>query len=124
MLFRSFAIGERHDLEQVNVMDEHGVINEEGGRFEGLDRFDARRAVKEALDGLGLLVGVEDHQHSVGHCYRCSTVVEPYLSLQWFVKVRPITVPAIDAVRDGSSRFVPKRWENSYFNWMENLRDW
>ncbi|UCG40428.1 MAG: valine--tRNA ligase, partial [Acidimicrobiia bacterium] len=119
-----FAIGERHDLEQVNVMDEHGVINEKGGRFEGLDRFDARRAVKEALDGLGLLVGVEDHQHSVGHCYRCSTVVEPYLSLQWFVKVRPITVPAIDAVRDGSSRFVPKRWENSYFNWMENLRDW
>ena len=119
-----FAIGERHDLARVNVMDEHGVINDEGGPFKGMDRFDARRAVKDALDGLGLLVGVEGHRHSVGHCYRCDTVVEPYLSLQWFVQVRPITEPAIDAVRDGSSRFVPQRWENSYFNWMENLRDW
>ncbi len=119
-----FAIGERHGLEQIKVMDIHGVINAEGGRFEGMDRFEARRAVKDALAEEGRLVGVEPHRHSVGHCYRCDTVVEPYLSLQWFVQVRPITEAAIDAVRDGSSRFVPQRWENSYFHWMENLRDW
>ncbi len=117
-----FAIGERHGLESVTIMDDHGFII--GDLFAGLDRFDARRAVKEALEAAGLLVSVEDHRHSVGHCYRCDTVVEPYLSLQWFVEVRPITDPAIDAVRNGESRFVPERWQNSYFHWMENLRDW
>ncbi len=119
-----FVIGERHSLESVTVMDEQGVINAHGGLFEGMDRFDARRAVKEALEAEGLLVGVDAHAHSVGHCYRCDTVIEPYLSLQWFVSVQPITVPAIDAVRRGESRFVPERWQNSYFPWMENLRDW
>ena len=119
-----FEIGQRHDLAIVKIFDRQAVVTAEGGRFEGMDRFVARDAVKAALEAEGVLVKVEDHPHSVGHCYRCNTVVEPYLSLQWFVKVRPITEPAIDAIRDGSTRFVPKRWENSYFHWMENLRDW
>ncbi|NIS34907.1 MAG: class I tRNA ligase family protein, partial [Actinobacteria bacterium] len=117
-----FEIGERHGLEAVSIFDEDAVVNANGGRFAGLDRFAARSAVKEALDAEGLLVGVDEHQHSVGHCYRCSTVIEPWLSLQWFVKVGPLVGPAIEAVRTGDIRFVPKRWENSYFHWMENLR--
>ncbi len=119
-----FEIGGRHDLEQIIVMDTDARINANGGRFEGLDRFEARKAVKEALEAEGFLRGVEDYDHSVGHCYRCKTVIEPYLSDQWFVKVTPITTPAIDAVRNGESRFVPDRWKNTYFHWMENLRDW
>ena len=90
-----------------------------------MDRQAAREAVKEALaDDGALWCGSRIIEHSVGHCYRCKTVVEPYLSLQWFVEVRPLTDPAIAAVRDGATRFVPQRWENSYFHWMENLRDW
>ena len=119
-----FEIGKRHDLGSIKIFDRKAVVTSEGGRFSGMDRFDARAAVKAALADEGALVKVEDHAHSVGHCYRCGTVVEPFLSLQWFVKVRPITEPAIEAVRDGSTRFVPQRWENSYFHWMENLRDW
>ena len=119
-----FEIGGRHGLEPITILDEQAIVNENGGRFAGMDRVAAREAVKEALADLGALVGVEDHFHSVGHCYRCKTVVEPYLSLQWFVEVRPLTGPAIAAVRDGTTRFVPQRWENSYFHWMENLRDW
>jgi valyl-tRNA synthetase len=119
-----FAIAERHGLPSVVVLDPDARVNDEGGVFAGLDRFEARRAVQQALGDLGLLRGVEAHRHSVGHCYRCHTVVEPYLSDQWFVQVRPLTVPAIEAVRDGESRFVPERWQNSYFHWMENLRDW
>lgn len=118
-----FVMGERHGLEAIIIMDETAVITAEGP-FAGMDRFAARSAVKEALLAEGALDRVSEHQHSVGHCYRCKTVVEPYLSLQWFVKVRPLTVPAIDAVRDGRTTFVPQRWENSYFHWMENLRDW
>ena len=119
-----FEIGERHDLESISIFDESAVVNEAGGRFAGLDRYAARRAVKEALETEGLLVGVDEHTHSVGHCYRCGTVVEPWLSLQWFVEVQPLVGPAIEAVRTGDIRFVPSRWENSYFHWMENLRDW
>jgi valyl-tRNA synthetase len=119
-----FEIGLRHGLEPVVIMDTEARINANGGRFEGLDRFEARAAVKDALRDVGALRSVEAYRHSVGHCYRCKTVVEPYLSDQWFVKVTPITVPAIEAVRSGESRFVPERWENTYFHWMENLRDW
>jgi valyl-tRNA synthetase len=89
-----------------------------------MDRFEAREAVKHALRKRGHLDHIDDHHHSVGHCYRCGTVVEPYLSLQWFVSVRDLTMPAIEAVRDSSTKFVPQRWENNYFHWMENLRDW
>jgi len=100
------------------------VINENGGRFAGLDRFAAREAVKEALAAEGALVGVVDHVHAIGHCQRCHTVIEPYLSDQWFVKVEPLVGPAIEAVRSGEIRFVPERWDKTYFHWMENLRDW
>lgn len=117
-----FAIAERHGLPAVVVLDTEARVTAEG--FVGLDRFEARKAVKDALAAEGLLRGVDEHVHSVGHCYRCHTVVEPYLSDQWFVRVEPLTVPAIAAVRDGDSRFVPDRWKNSYFHWMENLRDW
>jgi len=119
-----FEIGQRHGLEPIQVIDTEAKITAAGGRFAGMDRFDARAAVVEALGELGVLGEIEEHAHSVGHCSRCKTVVEPMLSLQWFVKVQPLVVPAIAAVRDGDSRFVPQRWENSYFHWMENLRDW
>jgi valyl-tRNA synthetase len=119
-----FDIGNRHGLEQVKVIDTEARITKAGGRFAGQDRYEAREAVRHSLMKEGYLAKVEDHHHSVGHCSRCSTVVEPLLSLQWFVKVGPLVVPSIAAVRDGRSRFVPKRWENNYFHWMENLRDW
>ncbi len=119
-----FEIGSRHGLESVNIFTVEAEVNENGGQFAGLDRLDARRVVKQALAEGDFLDHVEERTHSVGHCYRCNTIVEPYLSLQWFVNVRPLVGPAIDAVRDGRTRFVPQRWENSYFHWMENLRDW
>jgi valyl-tRNA synthetase len=119
-----FEIGQRHGLDVIVMPDESGVVNANGGRFAGLDRFDARRAVKEALESEGALVAVEPHQHSVGHCQRCHTVVEPYLSEQWFVRVAPLVGPAIAAVKRGDIRFVPERWDKTYFHWMENLRDW
>ncbi|MBT8208532.1 MAG: valine--tRNA ligase [Acidimicrobiia bacterium] len=119
-----FEIAERHGLPAIKVLDETAVVTEAGGQFAGLDRFVARKAVKEALSEIGALGLVEDHPHSVGHCYRCGTVVEPFLSRQWFVKVDPLVGPSIDVFKDGTMQFVPKRWENSYFHWMENLRDW
>jgi valyl-tRNA synthetase len=119
-----FEIAERAGLPPVKVIGEDGRITEAGGRFAGMDRFEARRAVKEALETAGVLIGVEDHVHSVGHCQRSKDVVEPMLSLQWFVKVAPLVEPAIAAVRSGETRFTPTRWENNYFHWMENLRDW
>ena len=119
-----FEIAARHGLEPVVILDEDGVVNHNGGVFAGLDRFDAREAVKAALADAGVLVGVEEHHHSVGHCQRCNTVVEPYLSDQWFVRVGPLVGPAVEAVKNGEIRFAPKRWERAYFHWMENLRDW
>ncbi len=117
-------IAERHGLEAIAMLDEEAVVTEAGGRFAGLDRYAAREAVKEALAADGVLRKIEEHHHSVGHCYRCHTAVEPYLSDQWFVKVRPLVIPAIETVRRGEMRFIPERWENNYFHWMENLRDW
>jgi valyl-tRNA synthetase len=119
-----FEIGERHDLEPLNVIDTDARITKAGGRFAGMDRYEAREAIRYAVREEGYLVRIEDHHHSVGHCSRCGTVVEPMLSLQWFVKVGPLVGPAIEAVQDGESRFIPQRWEKSYFHWMENLRDW
>ncbi|HVR31372.1 MAG TPA: valine--tRNA ligase [Acidimicrobiia bacterium] len=119
-----FEVGQRHGLEPVVVLDTRGVVNENGGRFAGLDRFEARTAIQQALEKEGFLVKVEDHRHSVGRCYRCDSVVEPYLSDQWFVAVTDLARPAIDAVKDDENVFIPKRWENTYFHWMENLRDW
>ena len=119
-----FEIGARHGLEAIAVLDGDAVVTRAGGRFFGMDRFEAREAVVSELRDEGVLVKVEAHRHSVGHCYRCGTVVEPYLSDQWFVAVAELTRPAIAAVRDRDNRFIPERWEKSYFHWMENLRDW
>jgi valyl-tRNA synthetase len=120
-----FEISQRTGLEPINVMNPDATINEKGGRFAGMDRFSARKAVLQELRSLGVVEGEErPYVHSVGHCQRCHTEVEPWLSEQWFVKVEPLATPAIAAVREGRTRFVPKRFERNYLNWMENLRDW
>ncbi len=119
-----FDIGTRHGLAAIPIMDESAVITHVGAHFAGLDRFAARKAVIAALEAEGSLVQTETHAHSVGHCYRCRTVVEPRLSLQWFVSVGPLASAAVDAVRDDRTEFIPQRWEKTYFNWMENVRDW
>jgi valyl-tRNA synthetase len=119
-----FEIGERHDCAKINVMNADATIAETGGAYAGLDRYEARKRVIEDLDAAGLLVKIDDHVHSVGHCYRCHTTIEPWLSDQWFVDMKPLAQPAIEAVRDGRVAFHPKRWENVYFHWMENIRDW
>ena len=119
-----FEIGQRHGLPAIKVIDTEGNITPQGGEFVGMDRFEAREAVRSSLRELGLVERIDEHPHSVGHCYRCHTVIEPMLSLQWFVKVQPLVGPAIDAVKSGRTRFIPKRWENNYFHWMENLHDW
>ncbi|MEE8260799.1 MAG: valine--tRNA ligase, partial [Nitrospinaceae bacterium] len=119
-----FEIGRRHQLPSINVMDPDASMNEEAGPYKGQDRFEARQAIVEDLKAQDLLVKIEDHTHKVGHCYRCKTVVEPYLSKQWFVKTKPLAKPAIEVVRNGTIQIVPKFWENTYFEWMENIRDW
>ena len=119
-----FDIGERHGCAKINIMNADATISEEGGVYAGLDRYDARKAVLADLDAEGALVKTEEHVHAVGHCYRCHTVIEPWLSDQWFVDMKTLTPPAIEAVRDGRTTFHPKRWENVYFHWMENIRDW
>ena len=119
-----FEIGLRHNLEQINVLSENGFMNDQAGVYKGLERFKAREAVLKDLETQGFLLKIEDYLHSVGHCYRCKTVVEPYLSKQWFVKTKPLAAPAIEAVKRGDIRIIPKVWENTYFDWMENIRDW
>ena len=119
-----FEIGKRHDLDPIKVIGEDGAMTANAGRFEGLDRFEARIAVKDALAEAGALESVEPHRHSVGHCSRSDVVIEPLLSNQWFVKVGPLVGPAMDVIKDGTSRFLPERWQKNYFHWMENLHDW
>ncbi len=119
-----FEVGIRHDLEIINVMNEDATINENGGKYAGLDRFEARRQVVEDLKALGLLVQVKPHRHNVGACYRCETTIEPRVSWQWFVKMKPLAEPAIEVVRNGTVKFVPERFSKIYFNWMENIQDW
>ncbi len=119
-----FEMGLRHKLPEINILDEKGFINQNGGAYRGLSRFEAREKVVEDLKSLGLLVKIDDHDHAVGHCYRCNTVVEPYLSKQWFVKIAPLAEEAIAAVKDGRITFVPRSWEKTYFEWMYNIRDW
>jgi valyl-tRNA synthetase len=122
--FNDFEVGKRHNLERINIFDESGVVNAAGLQYEGLDRFAARKKVVEDLGEQGLLDKIEDHALSLGGCYRCKTVVEPYMSLQWYVRVAPLAEPAMAAVREGRTRIVPQQWENTYFEWMENIRDW
>ena len=119
-----FEVGLRHQLPVVNVMTEDAHMNENAGKFEGLDRYEARKRVVEELTEQGLLLETKPHRHNVGTCYRCKTVVEPRVSFQWFVKMKPLAEPAIKAVRDGDTKFVPERFDKIYFNWMENIRDW
>jgi valyl-tRNA synthetase len=119
------AIGLRHGLDVIDIMDEDAVLTDVvGERFAGLDRFEARRQVKEELDALGLLIGVEEHEHAVGHCSRCHTVVEPRLSDQWFVAVRQLADKAAKAVRDGEVVFVPESQRKPFLDWLDNLHDW
>ena len=122
--FNDFEVGKRHDLDRINVLDESGVINAAGRQYEGLDRFVARKKIIADLEDQGLLEKIDNHALSVGGCYRCKTVVEPYMSLQWYVKVAPLAEQALAAVRDGRTRIIPQQWENTYFDWMENIRDW
>jgi valyl-tRNA synthetase len=118
-------VGKRHNLEQIIVMDEHGNMNEAAGsEFIGLNRFDCRDKIVKMLKEQDLLEKIDDHDHSVGQCYRCDTVIEPYLSDQWFVKMQPLAKPAIEAVKDGRVKLQPERWTKVYYHWMENVRDW
>ncbi|MFQ5716539.1 MAG: valine--tRNA ligase, partial [Nitrospinales bacterium] len=119
-----FEIGRRHNLPAVKVMAPDGSMNENAGPYKGKDRFACRKEIVEELKAKDLLVKIEDLKHSVGHCYRCRTVVEPYLSKQWFVKIKPLAGPAIAAVKSGRVEIVPRSWENTYFEWMDNIRDW
>jgi len=122
-----FEIGLRHGLEQINVLTETATIVTDDpayASYAGMDRLDARKAVLRDLEEGGFLIQIEDYLHSVGQCYRCATTIEPYLSEQWFVDMKPLAKPAIEAVRDGRVAFHPKRWENVYYHWMENIHDW
>ena len=120
-----FEVGKRHDLPVIHMMNDDATIREDvGGKYAGMDRYAARKAMVEDLDKLGLLVRVEPHKHNVGCCQRCGTTVEPRASLQWFVSMKELAKPAIDVVKSGELRYVPKRFENGYLYWMENIRDW
>lgn len=119
-----FLVGQRHGLEQIRVMNDDATINHFGGKYEGMDRYEARKQMVADLDALGLLVKVEPCHHNVGQCYRCGTVVEPITSDQWFVKMEPLAKPAIDVVKDGTIKFIPERLGKIYLNWMNNVHDW
>jgi valyl-tRNA synthetase len=119
-----FALGERHHLPSINIMDDKGHINAEGGAYAGLDRYVARKRVVADLEEQGLLAGIKDHTNNVGHCDRCKTVVEPRLSTQWFVKIQPLADKAKAAVKEGHINFTPEQYEKTYSNWMENIHDW
>ena len=119
-----FEVAQRHNLEIIRVLDDEGKVNEEGGKFCGMDRYVAREAIVEELRAMGNLVSIEDHAHNVGKCYRCGAVIEPIISAQWFVSMQELAKPAIEAVKDGRIQFVPERYTKTYFNWMENIRDW
>ena len=119
-----FEVGLRHDLEQIIILDGDGKINENGGKYQGLDRFEARKQIVADLEAAGLLLKVEKLKHNVAHCYRCGSVIEPLASKQWFVKMKPLAGPAIKVVKEGKIRFIPERFSKIYLNWMENIHDW
>lgn len=119
-----FEIGMRHSLPVIRIMDDHGNINENGGKYTGMDRYAARKAIIEDLKTIGQLVKVEDHTHNVGQCYRCHTTIEPIISTQWYVKMGQLAQPAIDVIKSEQVKFVPERFSKIYFNWMENIQDW
>ena len=119
-----FEVGLRHNLPVINVMTDDAKITEDYPAYAGMDRYEARKAIVKDLEAEGALIKIEDYSHNVGTCYRCSTTVEPRVSKQWFVKMKPLATPAIDAVKNGETRFVPQRFEKVYFHWLENIRDW
>ncbi len=119
-----FEVGLRHNLEQIKVLNDDATVNSYGGKYEGMDRYEARKAMVEDLEKEGLLVKVVPHKHNVGQCYRCGTTVEPITSKQWFVKMEPLAKKAIEVVKDGTIKFVPDRFSKTYLNWMENVHDW
>ena len=119
-----FQVGLRHNLKQIRIMDDAGVINELGGKYQGLDRYEARKAMVADLEAQGLLVKIKPHTHNVGTHDRCGTVIEPIISKQWYVKMDFLAKPAIEVVKNKKTKFVPERFEKTYFNWMENIQDW
>ena len=119
-----FEVGKRHNLPSINIMNNDATINENGGAYVGLDRYEARKKIVDDLKAQGYLVKIEDHLNNVGHCYRCGNVIEPIVSKQWFVRMSELARPAIDAVKSKEIRFIPKRFEKSYLHWMENSQDW
>ena len=119
-----YEIAERHHLQHVVVLDLEAKMNENAGPYRGLDRYEARKRIVEDLKNAGFLEKIENYSHSVGHCYRCHTVIEPYLSEQWFVKMKPLAEPAIKAVKEGKIKIIPENWKKVYFHWLENVKDW
>ncbi len=120
-----FLVGQRHGLEQIQVIDDNGIMcGEASGKYAGMDRFEARKAIVADLEGDGSLIRIEEIRHSVGECYRCHTVIEPYLSEQWFVRAKPLADAGVESVKAGKIRFVPDQWTGVYYQWMENIRDW
>ena len=119
-----FLVGQRHNLEQIKVMNDDATMNAYAGKYEGMDRYECRKALVADLEADGFLIKAEPHDHNVGTCYRCGTTVEPMTSDQWFVKMKPLAEPAIEAVENGSINFIPERFSKNYFNWMNNILDW
>ncbi len=119
-----FEVGLRHNLEMIKVMNDDATMNSYAGKYEGMDRYECRKQMLKDLDEMGLLVKIEEHSHNVGQCYRCGTTVEPIVSRQWFVKMKPLAEPAIEAVKNGETQFVPERFSKLYMNWMEGVFDW
>ena len=119
-----FEVGLRNKLPVINIMDDGGVINENGGKYAGMPALEARKQIVQDLDAGGYLIKIEPIKHNVGTCYRCGTVVEPRVSTQWFVKMEPLAKPAVDVVKNGEIRFIPDRMDKIYYNWMENIKDW
>jgi len=119
-----FEVARRQGLEEINILNPDATMNENAGPYKGLDRFEARKAILKDLEKEGLLVKIEPYSHSVGHCQRCCTIIEPIASQQWFVKMQPLAEPAIEAVTGGSIKIIPQRFNKVYLNWMENIRDW
>lgn len=119
-----YEVGLRHNLPQIRVMDDNAIMNENAGQYKGLDRYEARKKMVLDLEQQGLMLKIEGHTHNVGTCQRCRTVVEPLISKQWYVRMKPLAEPALEVVRDGTIKFVPERFSKIYFNWMENIQDW
>ncbi|HVZ81968.1 MAG TPA: valine--tRNA ligase [bacterium] len=122
--FNDFQVGNRHKLERINILNPDGTLNENAGPYQGMDRFAARKKIVADLEAGGFLLKVEPHEHNVGHCYRCGTVVEPYYSKQWFVRMKPLAEKALQAVAEGKTKFVPEMWRGEYERWLSNIQDW